>query len=211
MLRSEQIVSLLKAGEEVGAADPLVIAPTPNYEECTRQGAASIDLRLGTWFVTLRQARMSHLSVQDQEPQFQLTKTHYVPFGADYFLHPGSFVLGTTLEWVRFPKDLAGYVIGKSSWGRRGLVIATATGVHPGFKGCLTLELSNVGEIPIAIRPGMRICQIFLHRVERTSSDYVDRSQFVGSRKPRLGKVALDDVYRSLTDLVSPSSFRDTG
>src|SRR5262245_18868742 len=106
---------------------------------------------------------MSHLDI-DQEQGAQLNKTHYVRFGDKYILHPGSFVFGVTLEWLRLPGDLAAYVIGRSSWGRRGLIIATATGVHPGFKGCLTLALTNVGEIPIAIKPGMETCQLFLHR-----------------------------------------------
>jgi dCTP deaminase len=83
--------------------------------------------------------------------------------------------------------------VGKSSWGRRGLIIATAIGVHPGFKGCLTLELTNVGEIPVAIKPGMAVCQLFLHEVREHGGEWVDQSQFVGMRKPRLGKISLDD------------------
>ena len=105
-------------------------------------------------------------------------------------------MLGVTLEWVRFPTNLAAYVIGKSSWGRRGLIIATAAGVHPGFTGCLTLELSNVGEIPIAINPGIPICQLFLHKT--TQTDLVDKSTFVGLRQPALGKVELDEISRKL-------------
>jgi dCTP deaminase len=94
---------------------------------------------------------------------------------------------------------LTAYVIGKSSLGRRGLIIATATGVHPGFKGCLTLELSNVGEIPVAIKPGMEICQIFIHETSKEDSENIDRSQFVGSRKPRLGVVTLDTFAQKLS------------
>ena len=92
---------------------------------------------------------------------------------------------------------MAGYVIGKSSLGRRGLIIATATGFHPGFSGTLTLELSNVGKVPISIKPGMKICQLFIHRVESTSHD-IDKSRFVGRRKPILGQVALDQFAERL-------------
>ena len=113
---------------------------------------------------------------------------------------PRSFVLGVTLEWIRLPKDLAGYVTAKSSWGRRGLIIATATGVHPGFTGCLTLELSNVGEIPIAIKPGMTICQLFLHSVDDSGSEHTDRSRFVGMRKPILGEITQDEMARKLAE-----------
>jgi len=198
ILKSEEIAARLEEGLKPATKDPLVISPLPDLKQLNEEGAAAVDLRLGTWFLTLKQARMSHMSVAGPGAQSQLTKTHYVPFGSEYYLHPRSFVLGVTLEWIRFPKNLAAYVIGKSSWGRRGLIIATAIGVHPGFKGCLTLELSNVGEIPIAIKPGMRVCQLFLHEVRERGTEWVDRSQFVGLRKPRLGRITLDDVGRKL-------------
>jgi dCTP deaminase len=102
-------------------------------------------------------------------------------------LHPGKFVLGITLEWLRLPGDLAGYVTGKSSLGRRGLIIETAAGVQPGFAGCLTLELANVGEIPVKLVPGMKICQLFLHKTMSVNSRA--SSQFKGARKPGLGVI----------------------
>jgi len=179
------------------SSDPLVITPQPDLEELRNSGSGSIDLRLGTWFVSLRQSRSALLDVSGQDGdspgESRLTKRYYVPFGKDFILHPGYFVLGVTMEWIRLPKNLAGYVVGKSSWGRRGLVIATAIGVHPGFSGCLTLEMTNLGEIPVKIRPGMRICQLFLHDVQ-SESDAVDQSTFVGMRRPTLGAVRPDPV-----------------
>ncbi len=80
-------------------------------------------------------------------------------------MHPGQLVLGSTLEYVQLPRDLMAYVIGKSSWGRMGLVIATATKVDPGFKGCITLEIVNEGEIPLVLYPGLPIAQLVLHAV----------------------------------------------
>ena len=77
-------------------------------------------------------------------------------------------------------------------------IIATATGVHPGFKGCLTLELSNVGELPIEITPGMRICQLCVHKVESPDTDQVDSSQFVGSRMPWLGTIEQDEMVKKV-------------
>jgi dCTP deaminase len=194
ILKAEKIAELLELGEKLDTLDPLVITPTPNLSELRKSGAASVDLRLGTWFVKLRQPRMTHLKVDDQEGSSQLTKIRYVPFGDEYVLHPRSFVLGVTLEWLRLPKDLAAYAIGRSSWGRRGLIIATATGVHPGFKGCLTLELSNIGEIPIAIKPGMTICQLCLHQVQSAGSEFIDQNAFVGLRLPTLGRIGLDSI-----------------
>src|SRR5438874_11512485 len=116
ILKSDLIAKLLEKGADPAATDPLVITPTPpDLAELAKSGAASIDIRLGTWFMNLRQARMPHLAIDAPDAQPQLTKTHYVPFGSEYFLHPGHFVLSVTLEWIRLPKDLAAYVIGKSS------------------------------------------------------------------------------------------------
>jgi dCTP deaminase len=187
----------LAASAEVGM---LSIVPTPDLGQLAATGAASVDLRLGRWFRTLRHSRTDHLSmklvndgpVTDDIP----TKEHFVPFGDRFILHPRNFVLGITLEWMRLPSDLAGYVTGKSSLGRRGLVIETAAGIQPGFAGCLALELSNVGEVPIALYPGMQVCQIFLHEVGPDPK--FARSQFTGRRKPVLGSVNPDEVLLKL-------------
>jgi dCTP deaminase len=126
----------------------------------------------------------------------RLTKEYFVRFDENFVLHPGKFVLGITLEWLGRPARMAGYVTGKSSWGRRGLIIETAAGIHPGFKGCLTLELTNVGEVPIALQPGIRICQVFLHGVKEPGKE--TRGQFTGRRKPVLGRLVPDEVVKKL-------------
>jgi len=193
--KADRVAKMLRDGSEGTDDDPLAISPLPNLEELEKSGSASVDLRLGTWFVSLRQTRMTHMAPDDlMGPSHpQLSRSHYVRFGAYYTLHPRNFVLGSTLEWIRLPKNVAAYVIGKSSWGRRGLIIATATGVHPCFTGCLTLELTNVGELPICIYPGISICQLFFHQVDCGESDATDQSQFVCSRKPAVGKINLKD------------------
>ena len=88
-----------------------------------------------------------------------------VDYGDNLIIHPGELVLGATLEYLRLPKDILCYVIGRSSWGRLGLTVATATVVEPGFRGCVTLELVNSGEVPLAIVPGCRIAQLVFHAV----------------------------------------------
>jgi dCTP deaminase len=197
ILKSDAIAKLLVEGES--AEDPLVITPSPSLEELKDSGSASVDLRLGTWFVTLRQPRMTHLAPEQRAAEYKLTKATYIRFGSEYYLHPNCFVLGATLEWIRLPGKLAGYVTAKSSWGRFGLIIATATGVHPGFSGCLTLELTNVGELPIAIKPGMTLCQLFLHRVEESEDQKLKNSRFAGRRKPHLGRIEMDGLAIKLS------------
>jgi dCTP deaminase len=194
ILKSDIVADLLERHEPQG--DPLVITPRPDLEELRGSGAGSVDLRLGSWFLMLRHSRASVLDINEELSgklsSEALTKSHFVPFGEKFILHPRSFVLGSTLEWLRMPNNFAGYVTSRSSWGRRGLIIATATGVHPGFSGCLTLELFNVGQIPIALYPGMAVCQFFIHKTE-THTKHTDTSALAGWRKPHLGVIKRDD------------------
>jgi dCTP deaminase len=196
LFKSKALTELLhKPGVE-----GLTIVPQPPLDEFEKTGAASIDLRLGRWFTTFRPTKMSRLDVvrKGDEPanEVGLTKSHYVPFGEDFILHPGSFVLGITLEWLRLPPGIGGFVGGKSSWGRRGLIIETAAGIHPGFSGCLTLEMTNLGEVPIAIVPGMPICQVAFYAT--SDSDATNQSMFDGKRKPNLGVIRVDPVLEKL-------------
>ena len=183
-------------------ADPqgLSIVPEPDLTEIEKSGEASVSLRLGRWLVALRQSSQPYFDV-DTAPdktraEARAAKSYFVPFGEEFVLHPGRFVLASTLEWFRFPAGLAGYVTGKSTWARRGLIIETAAGIHPGFSGCLTLELANVGEVPITIRPGMKICQIFVHAV--TNGKVLSGSPLSGRRRPFLGPPKVDSVFQKL-------------
>lgn len=199
ILKSDRLSELLRKSHDGELTDPFVITPSPSLDLLADSGAASVDLRLGTWFTSLKQARTPYLAIQRQPASSQLTKTHFVPFDREYILHPRNFVLAATLEWIRLPMNLAAYVVGKSSWGRCGLIIATATGVHPGFKGCLTLELTNVGEIPIEIKPGIAICQLFVHTVDAAGTAAADRSAFVGLRRPVFRRVEIDSFAQELS------------
>ena len=165
------------------------------------KSAASIDLRLGSWFVAPKANQITSLDVADagnEPPESFYTSSKFVPIGGKYVLHPRCFVLAATLEWIYMPTRLCGYVTGKSSWGRRGLVIETAPGVHPGFSGCLTLEVANVGEIPITLTVGMTICQLFLHMLTKEATVPAE-SVLEGVRRPMLGKIKADPFVTALS------------
>jgi len=199
ILKSNQIARELD--KPTNPDDPLIITPQPDIECLRKSGAASIDIRLGCWFLACRPSRTVLLDVtgqSDTHNEAKLTKSYYVPFGQGFVLHPRAFILAITLEWIRLPANLSAYVVGRSSWGRHGLIVATATGVHPGFTGCLTLELSNIGEIPISIRPGSTICQLFIHQVDGGNTTLINCSSFIGRRKPTLGIIELDSVAKKL-------------
>jgi dCTP deaminase len=199
MLRAEVIAKHLSEGLKDTTEDPFVITPIPDIEKLKVSGAASIDLRLGCWFTALSKTGVPYLDVFSDD-HVDLCEEQFINFGDHYILHPHSFVLAVTLEWVRLPKHLAAYIHGKSSWGRRGLVIATASVIHPGFTGCITLELANIGEVPIKIVPGMSISQLCLHDARTEGNDEVDKSTFNGQRKPTIGTVKTDFISSKLQE-----------
>ncbi len=176
----------------------LVVTPLLENSQVD-DGSDSIDLRLGAWFLIQERSRTSEFDAAS--PDFNDNKirverlTRY-PYGQKLMIHPNQFVLGTTLEYLSLPGDLRGYVIGRSSWGRLGLVIATATGVHPYYRGCLTLELANVGEVPIALWPGVPIAQLFLHRVDGRPQGR--RSNYDGAVLPESSRLDLQALVRKL-------------
>lgn len=162
----------------------------PMLDRDTQVGPASIDVRLGTRFRVLRRTEGSgvdprrDLQAELERGQDEVT----VAFGQPLWLHPGQFVLGSTLEFLRFPSHLGGYVVGRSSWGRVGLLVATAIMVHPGFAGSLTLELVNHGEGPIALYAGTRIAQLAVHSLDdATARAYLGR--YVGPTGPEIAKL----------------------
>jgi dCTP deaminase len=188
----------------------LVVMPLMDFDK--QMGPASIDLRLGTEFRVLRRTDESGLDPGDQ-PQAaveRMTTSVNVEIGNKLWLHPGQFMLGATLEFLRVPPHLAADVLGRSSWGRVGLLVATAIFVQPGFSGCLTLELVNHGESPIALYPGCRIAQLVVHALPSDTKHYYGRDQdkYLGPTGPQISHLAkeaaeiahLREIGRSLSD-----------
>ncbi len=120
---------------------------------------SSVDLRLDRWFRVFRNHTVGHIDVKQNLEE--LTELVEIAPDGVFMLHPGEFVLGSTLERIRLPDDLVGRIEGKSSLGRLGLLIHSTAGfVDAGWDGQLTLELSNVANMPITLYPGMKIGQI---------------------------------------------------
>jgi dCTP deaminase len=126
---------------------------------------SSIDVRVDRQFRVFHNARYPYIDVR--QPMDDLTEAVTVEEDRPFILHPGEFVLGQTLERVTLPNDLVARLEGKSSLGRLGLLIHSTAGfVDPGFSGNLTLELSNVANLPITIYHGMPIGQISFMRMD---------------------------------------------
>jgi dCTP deaminase len=125
---------------------------------------SSVDVRCDHRFRVFHPGRYPYIDVK--RPMPDLTELVEIGDGRAFILHPGEFVLGATLERLTLPADLVARLDGKSSLGRLGLQVHSTAGLaDPGFSGQITLELSNVASLPIAIYPGMRIAQLVFERL----------------------------------------------
>jgi dCTP deaminase len=182
----------------------LTVSPLLSGEQI---GAASIDLRMGNVVLMVRARGSSHVdpaqvkrnmlaeSRHDLEVDRQQKHERYeIPFKMPFLLHPGHLALVPTLEWVKLPADLQGSVTARSTWAREGLSIATATFIEPRYEGIVTLELANLGQIPVALYPGLRLAQIAFARVDGNTMRTV-KGQFELSFEPRQGTIAKRDDF----------------
>ena len=148
VLSDGTILKLVEAGGiRLDPWDPSLVQP------------ASVDLRLGDSFRVFHNYRVSTIDLR--EPPENLTEEVVVSPDEAFVIHPGEFCLGRTAEWVELPDDLVARIEGKSSLGRLGLIVhATAGFVDPGWKGTLTLEITNLTRVPIILWPGKPIAQL---------------------------------------------------
>lgn len=141
---------------------------------------SSIDVRLDRFFRVFNNTKYTHIDPSVQ--QDELTSLVEAPQDEPFVLHPGEFVLGSTYELVTLPDDLAGRLEGKSSLGRLGLLTHSTAGfIDPGFSGHITLELSNVANLPITLHPGMKIGQLCLFKLS-SPAEHPYGSKQAGSR-----------------------------
>lgn len=148
---------------------------------------ASVDLRLGHQFRVFRNSRIPYIDVKKDYPD--LTELVEISGDEPFILHPGEFALAVTYERVRLPDFIVGRLEGKSSLGRLGLLIHSTAGyVDPGWNGALTLELSNVANLPITLYHGMKVSQIsFLQLTEPAEQPYGSKaagSKYQGQEGP---------------------------
>jgi dCTP deaminase len=162
--------------------DPALIQPS------------SIDVRLDQKFLVFRNTKRAYIDVK--QPAEDLMELIEVEPDEPMFLHPHEFVLGSTLERVRIPNDLVGRLEGRSSLGRLGIVIHSTAGfLDPSFEGHVTLEISNLANLPIALYPRMRIGQIsFVEMTTPAERPYgpARGSKYSGQQLPTASRLYLD-------------------
>jgi len=184
LLSDRDLIDELKAGQlQLEPFDPALVQPS------------SIDVRLDRFFRVFNNHLYTHIDPAEQ--QDDLTSMVEVADGQPFVLHPGEFVLASTLEVITLGDQLAGRLEGKSSLGRLGLLTHSTAGfIDPGFSGHVTLELSNVANLPIRLWPGMKIGQLCIFRLsspaEHPYGAAVYGSRYQGQRGPTASRSYLN-------------------
>jgi len=169
----------------------IVIRPKPDLVH--QLGSCMLDLRLGNIYRVFNHSKTPYLDPRDPKTISHVTTKIRVKDGEAFTLHPGEFILAMTKEYVKMPDDLTGRLEGRSSIGRLGVVIhSTAANIECGFRGNITLELANMGRIPVMLYPGMRICSLSFEELTSPAEVpyYKKKSaKYVGQRAPEASKI----------------------
>jgi len=192
ILSDTDILARLREGD-------LVIDPLADVDQQVQP--ASVDLRLGSEFLEFQRTNIPCIHPTREGEVSEYIAETVVDDGDEFILHPGDFVLGTTRERVEIPHDLVANVEGRSSLGRLAVVVhATAGFVDPGYRGQVTLELSNLGTAPVALTPGMRVSQlVFTELSSPADRPYgTDRgSKYQDQQGPQASRIGDDPEFES--------------
>lgn len=183
VLSDKDLKIALKSGK-------IKIKPSPDLE--TQIGSCSIDLRLGNVFRIFESGVHGVIDPRKNAAK-EFTKEIIVKVGDPFIMQPGDFILGTTVEDVEIPDDLVGSLEGRSSIGRLGIIVhSTAATIDAGWKGHITLELANMGKLPVALYPDMRICSISFEQLSSPAeTPYYKKkmAKYVGQKGPGESKI----------------------
>ncbi|MCK9151237.1 dCTP deaminase [Methanobacterium alcaliphilum] len=158
---------------------------------------SSVDLRIGSEFKGFRIIRKPCIDPKDKSDMESYMESFHIEGDESFIIHPGEFALATTYETVRLPANLVARVEGRSSMGRLGITMHVTAGyIDPGFHGKITLEISNIGKMPVALYPGQRVCQIVFETMTSPSEKpygHPDRdSKYMGQTRPETSRIKHD-------------------
>lgn len=149
-----------------------IIGVTPKPQFSKQLGSCSLDLRLGDTFRVFEHSKNAYLDPTKKDYTNEITSQIKVKKGDAFIMQPGDFVLAVTMERVKIPNDLLGRLEGRSSLGRLGIVVhSTASVFDPGWNGQCVLELGNLGRMPVALYPEMRICAMTFEQLSTPSEN----------------------------------------
>lgn len=172
----------------------IVITPRPDL--ASQLGSNSLDLRLGSTFRIFDHSKHPYIDPMTKNIGEEITREVKKKKSEPFIIQPGEFVLGMTVEYVELPDDLVGSLEGRSSIGRLGIMVhSTAASIECGFRGNITLELSNMGKMPVALYPGMRICSVaFMQMTSPAEIPYYMKknAKYLGQKGPDESRIQKD-------------------
>lgn len=172
-------------------AGKIVVAPALPEEHI---GSCSVDFRLGNEFSIFEHSKHPFIDLRNKVEIEKLMRPIIVPDGEAFILQPREFALAITMEHLELADDLLGRLEGRSSLGRIGIIVHGTAGLFdPGWSGRATLELSNLGIMPVALYPGMRICSMTFEQLTTPSSMPYRRkpgNKYAGQQSPLASKLA---------------------
>lgn len=195
ILSDRDIKSLIKDGK--------IVVTSPENDHLQNVHTSSLDLRLGKFFKVYEHSKFPVLDPLKMHSFQGLTKLIEITSPSEPFIvHPGDFVLGVTLERVKLPDDIVARVEGRSSLGRLGIIVHSTAGfIDAGFEGNITLEISNINRMPVALYPGMRICQLAFEPMSSPAEIPYNKkktAKYQGNELPEESRLNLDSEFSKL-------------
>jgi dCTP deaminase len=178
-----------------------VVSPEGDHEKNIH--ASSMDLRLGKYFKVYEHSKFPVLDPLKMDSFAGLTKLVEITNPEEPFIvHPGDFVLGVTMESVKLADDIVARVEGRSSIGRLGIIIHSTAGfIDAGFEGTITLEITNINRMPVALYPGMRVCQLAFEEMSSPAEvpyNMKKSSKYQGQTLPEESRLTIDPEFDKL-------------
>lgn len=180
-----------------------IAVTSPESDHDKNIHASSMDLRLGKFFKVYEHSKFPVLDPLKMDSFQGLTKMVEITNPEEPFIvHPGDFVLGVTMEKVKLGDDLVARVEGRSSLGRLGIIVHSTAGfIDAGFEGTITLEITNINRIPVALYPGMRVCQLAFEEMSSPAEVPYSKkasSKYQGQSLPEESRLTIDPEFDSV-------------
>ncbi len=170
----------------------ITIKPAPNFED--QLGSCSIDFHLGNTFKIFNHSKYPYIDPRNASLSSEIMKDIVVSNGDSFIMRPGEFCLATTVESLKIADDLLGRLEGRSSLGRIGIIVhSTAARFDPGWDGTPVLELGNIGVLPVALYPGMKVCSFTFEELSSPSDNpYTKRknAKYANQKNPDASRIS---------------------
>lgn len=187
ILSDKDIIEALETGR-------IKITPKPDLK--TQLGSCSIDLKLGNTFRIFNHSKHPYIDLRQKVGIDSIMKEIRIPNDEPFIMQPGDFVLAITQESIEIAPDLLGRIEGRSSLGRLGIIVhGTASVFDPGWKGKATMELGNLGKMPVALYPGMRICSFTFEELKSpTTKPYATKkgAKYANQKDPSASRLDIE-------------------